>query len=317
MRRNEALRWAQLKVGILVLVGFLILLWVAFNSDVTGIFRRQHPLVARFTSAEGLVAGSPVFFLGMETGRVQAVDLDPAGGDTPIRVTFEVRDEVRRELHADASARIASIGILGDKHLELVGGEATAPLPEDAVLTGRSQTAFTDLIEPGRRTLTRVDDLLADLETITIGIKEGRGSLGKLLADDDAHASLVGLLDETRAALAEFRGTQRSVGAQLASAAGSLDSLAGAWRRGRGTLQRLAEDPTLYENLNATTSRLAAATDRLERVLVQVEEGDGLLARMLADRELADEVTGLVVDLRALMRDVRENPGRYVQLSVF
>ena len=72
----------------------------------------------------------------------------------------------------------------------------------------------------------------------------------------------------------------------------------------------MREDPSLYENLNG-------AAARLERVLAEVQTGDGLLSRALRDPELADQFTGLVVDLRALLRDMRENPGRYVQFSVF
>jgi phospholipid/cholesterol/gamma-HCH transport system substrate-binding protein len=232
-------------------------------------------------------------------------------------VSFTVRNEVRDALRADAAARIGSMGVLGDKLLEVAPGTAPQPLPENVVLHGRSEVGLTDLIEPGRRSLTRVDSLLADLEAISGGLREGEGSLGKLLSDDELHARLIGTLEETRATLADLRRTQATVAARLsgtassfAAAAGSIDSLASGWRRGDGTIHRLAEDPALYENLNA-------ATARLERMLADVERGDGLLARMLKDPEFADQVTGLVVDLRALLVDMREHPGRYVSFSLF
>ena len=310
MRHGDALRWSQLKVGILVFIGFLILVWVAFNSELPGVFKSEERLVARFASAGGLLAGTPVFFLGMEAGQVQAVEFDPTGGTEPIRVTFTVGQRIREELRADAAVGIGSFGILGDKFLELVRGDAAQPFPEGKVLHGRPETGFTDLIEPSRRTLTKVDGLLTELETISISLREGKGSVGKLLAEDEFHARLLGTLEEARATLTDFRSTQRELAVQLASAAGSIDSLAAGWRRADGTLNRLAEDPALYENLNA-------ATVRLERVLAEMEQGQGLLARMLRDPELADQVNGLVVDLRALLQDMRENPGRYVQFSVF
>ncbi|MBA2564400.1 MAG: MCE family protein, partial [Gemmatimonadetes bacterium] len=90
MKRGEDLRWSQLKVGILLVVGFLVLLWVSFNSDLGSVFDEETLLGARFPSAEGLVAGSPVLFLGMETGQVRSVELVPAGGAEPIRMTFTV-----------------------------------------------------------------------------------------------------------------------------------------------------------------------------------------------------------------------------------
>jgi phospholipid/cholesterol/gamma-HCH transport system substrate-binding protein len=253
----------------------------------------------------------------MEAGTVESVEFDPEGGDPPIIVTFNVREGIHQRLRADAFVRISSFGILGDKYLELLRGSVPEALPEGAVLPGRSAESFTDLVEPGRRALTKVDGLLTELETISIGLRDGKGTAGKLLTDEDVHDRLVTTLDETRAALADFRKTQRDMGEQLTSAAssiastaGSFDSLATDWRTGQGTINRLAEDPSLYENLNA-------ATARLDRVLAEVERGDGLLARLLKDPEFANQVTGLVVDLRALLVDMREHPGRYVQFSVF
>jgi phospholipid/cholesterol/gamma-HCH transport system substrate-binding protein len=310
MKRTDVLRWSQLKIGILLVVGFLILLWVAFNSDLAGTFRREDPLLARFANADGLIAGAPVFFLGMEAGSVKSVDLDPNESAEPILIRFEVTERVREELRDDASVRIASQGILGDKYLDVAPGTSARPLPDEAVLRGSRERGLTDLLEPGTEVLGRVDSLLVSLDVVVAGLREGRGSLGRLLTEDSLHVDLVRTLDETRGTLAEFRRTQRQVGTQLTRAVGSIDSLASGWQQADGSLNRLARDPSLYENLNA-------AAVRLERVLAHVERGDGLLARLLDDPQFADQVGGLVVDLRALLQDMRENPGRYVSFSVF
>jgi hypothetical protein len=101
-----------------------------------------------------------------------------------------------------------------------------------------------------------------------------------------------------------------SAASTIATKARAVETQGPAGRPGEGTIRRLAEDPALYENLNA-------AAARLEHVLAEVERGDGLLSRLLKDPEFANEVTGLVVDLRALLVDMREHPGKYVQFSVF
>jgi phospholipid/cholesterol/gamma-HCH transport system substrate-binding protein len=317
MRRSDRLGWSQLKVGMMLIAGFLILLWVAFNANIGRMFQSKSELRARLADAQGVVSGAPIFFLGIEAGKITSLRYDPQGGPKPVALTLQVRDDFRQSLRADAYVNVSSFGVIGDKFLELRRGTAKEPLPEGKVLEGRSEGSFTDLVEPGRRALTKVDGLLTELETISIGLREGKGTVGKLLSDEDVHDRFVTTLEETRAALADFRRTQSDAGRQLASAAssiaataGSFDSLATDWREGKGTIKRLADDPALYENLNA-------ATARLDRVLAEVERGDGLLARLLKDPEFANQVTGLVVDLRALLVDMREHPGRYVQFSVF
>jgi phospholipid/cholesterol/gamma-HCH transport system substrate-binding protein len=316
MKRSD-LRWSQLKVAMLLIAAFLILVWVAFNSDLFKIFRREAELAARFPTAEGLVAGNPVFFLGLEAGKVESVEFDSTRVTDPILLRFKLRQEIRNALRADAHVEVASFGVLGDKFLEVVRGTAPAPLPRGVTLPSRTQPGFASLVEPGTKALSRVDSVLSNLEEISGGVRHGEGSLGKLVTDEELHSQLVATLDETRATLADLRRTQSTLGKQLADAAGSVastsrsfDSLATNWRRGNGTLNRLAEDPALYDNLNSTTARL-------DRVLTEVERGDGLLARLLKDPEFANQATGLVVDLRALLQDMRQNPGKYVQFSVF
>jgi phospholipid/cholesterol/gamma-HCH transport system substrate-binding protein len=317
VKRSDTLGWSQLKVAMLLLAGFVILVWVAFNSNIGRMFEKRSDLAARLTDAQGLTSGAPVFFLGVEAGKITSLTYDPSDAARPIAITLEVREDFRRSLRSDAYVNVSSFGVIGDKFLELERGTASAPLPEGRVLEGRSEGGITELVEPGRRALTKVDGLLSELETISIGMREGKGTIGKLLEDEGVHDHLVATLEETQAALADFRKTQRDMGRQLTSAAssiastaGSFDSLATDWRTGEGTIHRLAEDPALYENLNA-------ATARLERVLAEVERGDGLLSRLLKDPEFANQVTGLVVDLRALLVDMREHPGKYVQFSVF
>ena len=317
MKRSDTLGWSQLKVAMLLLAGFAILVWVAFNSNSGSMFEKRSDLSARLADAEGITSGAPVFFLGIEAGKITSLAYDTKDVAMPIALTLEVRDEFRRSLRADAYVRVSAFGVIGDKFLELERGTAAAPLPEGKVLLGRSEGGIADLIEPGRRAMTKVDGLLTELETISIGLRDGKGTIGKLLTDEDVHDHFMATLQETQAALADFRKTQRDMGQQLTSAAssiastaGSFDSLATDWRTGEGTIHRLAEDPALYENLNA-------ATARLDRVLAEVERGDGLLSRLLKDPEFANEVTGLVVDLRALLVDMREHPGKYVQFSVF
>ena len=317
MKRSDTLGWSQLKVAMVLLAGFLILVWVAFNSNIGRMFESRSELSARLADAQGLTSGAPVFFLGIEAGKITSLTYDSSDAAKPIVLTLQVRDDFRSSLRADAYVNVSSFGVIGDKFLELERGSAPEPLPEGKVREGRAEGGIADLVEPGRRALTKVDGLLTELETISIGLREGRGTAGKLLADDDVHDHLITTLEETRTTLADLRRTQRDLGEQVASAtgsiartAGSFDSLATDWRKGDGTLHKLAEDPALYDNLNA-------ASVRLERMLAEVERGDGLLSRLLKDPEFANQVTGLVVDLRALLVDMREHPGKYVQFSVF
>jgi phospholipid/cholesterol/gamma-HCH transport system substrate-binding protein len=55
----------------------------------------------------------------------------------------------------------------------------------------------------------------------------------------------------------------------------------------------------------------------LETITARVKNGDGSMGRLINDQELYDRLNKSVEALDALVTDIRQNPGRYVKLSLF
>jgi phospholipid/cholesterol/gamma-HCH transport system substrate-binding protein len=56
---------------------------------------------------------------------------------------------------------------------------------------------------------------------------------------------------------------------------------------------------------------------RAEAILSRVDEGDGTVSRLIEDPQMANEIEEMVTELKTLLQDIRENPRRYVRLSIF
>ena len=80
--------------------------------------------------------------------------------------------------------------------------------------------------------------------------------------------------------------------------------------KGQGTLDRLVEDPQLYENLTQASSRLSA-------ILQRVEKGEGTAGSLIRDEEMAKELKDTIRELKELTADIRKNPKKYFKFSVF
>jgi phospholipid/cholesterol/gamma-HCH transport system substrate-binding protein len=166
--------------------------------------------------AAGIRQGSEVYFLGTLVGSVSDVIVDTTTGR--MEAQANIRYDFFRFVRADSSAVVKKkFGVAGDSFFEIARGEGAA-LPEknasivckdqfqsaleSAIEEIRNQTmlvlkkigagldTWTQLGADLRETRQRVDQLTAKLETITTGIAEGKGTVGKLLADptlaDDA-----------------------------------------------------------------------------------------------------------------------------------
>ncbi len=69
-------------------------------------------------------------------------------------------------------------------------------------------------------------------------------------------------------------------------------------------------DSTLY-------LRMVSTSTRLDSLLYAVQKGHGLVATLLYDEQYKTEVLGLIGDVRALIQEFRQNPGKFVNLSLF
>src|SRR5438067_2262064 len=74
---------------------------------------------------------------------------------------------------------------------------------------------------------------------------------------------------------------------------------------------------TLSANLTQLTSRLADATGSLKRVLDKMDKGEGTLGKMASDTMLYKNLNATLTSLTALLTDLRERPGRYINVKVF
>src|SRR5262249_15529101 len=135
---------------------------------------------AGFPQIRGVEVGTRVRVLGRDAGEVVAVDL-PAhpSGEVVLRLRLDGR--LRSLIRADASAQIAADGMMGGKIVDITPGTDHAePVAYDSRIASKP--------------CAEVADLLAQVGSALGGIGSGKGSLGKLVNDDQAYEELVRLL---------------------------------------------------------------------------------------------------------------------------
>jgi phospholipid/cholesterol/gamma-HCH transport system substrate-binding protein len=137
-------RQMQLRIGGLVLIG--ILLFIGFVLSVgkrSALFEERYSLWTSFSSAEGLAVGAPVRLAGVTVGNITRIGFGPNPRDRRLAVTLTVERRVQERIRQDSVASIGTIGLVGDKVLDLTVGSYDRP-----VLQAGAQIAAVD---PGQR----------------------------------------------------------------------------------------------------------------------------------------------------------------------
>lgn len=320
MRRSERVTWDQVRVGLLILVALSILAVGIFLVGRTGnVFGDRYRLVTLMGSAAGLVPGAVVQVAGQPVGQVDEVQLippeeRPASGEA-VAVWLAVDRSVRGLIRADSEARVRTQGLLGDRLIDIAPGSAGRPvLQAGDTLRAADALNYQELLDTASGAVISLTELVRDLTELTERAMGGEGSLGQLVVNDTLYHGLVDLSAGLSRVLERVDRGEGFLGRaledealydRLVSVTAGLDSLTSAVAGGEGTLGRLVRSDSLYESL----TRMAGRSDSL---LGALRAGEGAMGRLLTEDALYEELLRTVVDLNAVLQDLRENPRKYI-----
>lgn len=178
---------AEVKSGILVSVSLALLLALTF---VVGRFQTGNPQVRqiRFGYISGLEKNAPVRYAGHEVGKVQSIEIR-RGEDRPVLVTVTL--DGAAALRRDSEAFIDTLGMMGEKFVELTPGTAAAPdLPPNEILLGTDPVPMYLLIQKMNLLADRVDEMTQSLnpmiDELNLALSGHKEEFGRIIANLDS-----------------------------------------------------------------------------------------------------------------------------------
>jgi phospholipid/cholesterol/gamma-HCH transport system substrate-binding protein len=346
MPRTRSLAWSELKLGIITIVALTISAVAIFLvTGGGGFFWQRYTLKTRFPSVAGLKPGSPVRLAGIEVGSVVNT---PLVGEE-VEVVFEVNEAYRDRITTRSSATLGSVSLLGESAVDITPSSAGTPIPEwGYVPAGRPPAVLADVA-------TQASEGIGELTGLLHDVRQGRGTVGKLMTDDRLYTELhqfVSTAGELTRTIREGRGTLGKLVNDPATANALQASLTNMERiterinSGEGSLGRLLNDEAFAASLTGATSnirdltakinsgegtlgklmtdqslftRLDAVTGRLDELLTRLNAGEGTAGQLLKDRQLYENMNGTITELRNLLTAIQKDPKRYlnVRISIF
>ncbi|MFH1175831.1 MAG: MlaD family protein [Acidobacteriota bacterium] len=320
--KRRRLRVGLFTVGLLVLFAVSILLL----GEKQQLFVRQVRFVTRFQYVGGLTPGAAVWLNGVVAGSVEEVDLPADPQEQKITVRFRVDAKLSRRVRADSTVRIRTLGLLGDRYLEVSSGSPRQPrLQEGDEVPGVEPTDVAAVLSQGGDVVTNVLAISGSLRAVLERVERGEGVLGELTTNPErgtkAVLHLVSLLEQTDELLKGIRQGKGIIGRLLTDPVLEqrlIDDLAGMARAGREVAEALDRDLKREDSMVAALLRDPEGRRRIQSVLDQVGEaaaaaakaggelvhGKGTLGRLMADEKYADDFLGDLAALTAAMRSV-------------
>ena len=280
-----------------IFVALAVIAAVLIFETVGGLerFESGYRLNALFSGVQDLKVGDRVKIAGVEVGRVEKITLDEKAGK--VRVTMKLHSDI--EVKTDSTATVKFTGLMGQNFIALDFGSPNAPRATEGAFVNTAEQpdlsamiAKLDNVASGVENLTKsftgdkIDNLLgpftdflkanrdpltgtiSNLNAVTAQIREGKGTVGKLIYDD-------ALYNTALTTVSNLQDTATEIKTTVAEARKAVDQV----NSGQGTVGKLFYDETLYRETTATMTNLHG-------ILEKVNRGEGTIGKIINDREL-------------------------------
>ena len=311
----------ELKVGILVLIGIVVLFYMSFRIGKFGVFREAgYDVIVSFDNASGLDPKSPVQIAGVQVGKVRKIKLD----GYKAMATLVIKDSVN--IPVDSKVAIKTQGVLGDKYIEIMPGVEKKFLAQgerikDVVTSPDFDEIFTQInvaVKNFGDTVGEFKDIIGDKEKVNIkksidNIQVLSGEFKDLLKDNKDNVTRIvdnaaTLSDGLQKIVSDIEGGKGTLGLLVKDdklyndardAVASLKSISTDIEQGKGTLGKLAKDDSIYIEAKETVKNMREITDG-------IKSGEGTLGKLAKDDSLYIEAERTMKKLQKGAEGVQE-----------
>jgi len=182
-------------------------------------FSRTYRLGAPFENVAGLEEGAPVRAGGVHIGTVARIHL-PEQPDDKIKVEMDLEASTKKVIKKDSIASIETEGLLGSKYVSIsfgsvngeqvregdtIGSQPPVDYADVAKKAGEMLETAKEAIDSSKIAIGNVNEVSADLKSITGKIDTGQGTMGALINDPSIYRNLNGMVDQAKSGATSFQ----------------------------------------------------------------------------------------------------------------
>ena len=270
------------------------------------LFRQSQVVYTHFSKVDGLTSGSYIYINGVKVGSIKKMKL--VGRDS-VQVTLGFNIGTR--INKGSVAYLESSGLLGDKAINIEEGEGDELVPNGGTIKGINSGGMLEAFQESGAQLTndasesfnKLNNTLTQLQGVVD--QDNRRKIDKMLSNLQQTTSELSLLMKRRRA--ELEGSIEHANNFL----GNLDTVT---TKNRSRIDSaMAGLERSMQNFERVTAELETTNKRLNSILIKVDEGEGSLGMMVNDPSLYNNLDSLSVELSTLIRNINEDPARYLK----
>lgn len=310
----------EVKLALTAIAALIILIWGINFLKARVLFDRNNIFYGIYDRVDGLKVSNSVIFRGYSVGQVNKIRFI---GERSEKILVEFSVGKNLNIPSNTVAAIQSADLMGSKAVNLIPGDALTYAQSGDTLRTQLELGIVEQLNKQLEPLKKkAENIMVSLDTVLIALQE--------IFSEDANGNIRGSLKSVSRTLDNMEQASRTLNHLLAKESGRIsdilqhiNSITGNLESSNGEITKSLSNITAISdslrtvNLNNTVRYLNNVLLETDSILAKINRGKGTLGGVVNDDELYYNLTAISQNLNKLLTEFRQNPKRFVNLSVF
>lgn len=310
----------EVRIGIVVVGTILLFVWGLNYLKGTDIFTKQIKFYAVYDQVTGLIESNPVSISGVKVGQINSISFHPDGSG---RVVVESIIGTTVKIPKNSIARLYSSDLLGTREIEILLGDSEKYIENGDTLSTHIQASIQDEVSQQMLPFKKqAENLLAQIDSVMAVIqyvfnKETRDNISESMENIKL------TLENFERTTYTLDTTFYSQAIRIATILSNAESITSNLAKNNESITKIitnfeaVSDTLAASDLKQTINNANKTLEELDIALSKVNTGEGSLGMLIHDDELYLNLEKTSKELENLIEDIKKDPKRYFNISVF
>ncbi len=296
----------EIKTAILVIASIALFIWGYSFLKGKDLLTDYTTYYVEYDNVEGLGKSAQVTLNGLSIGKVNAITFADKTGK--LLVELQIKSDF--PISKSSVASIYDPGIIGGKQIMIIPNYNDPEIAKSGTkLSGSIKPGLTDLVAEKLAPLQeKLDKVLLNADQLISGINN--------VLDKKGQADLKSALGDLSETLSQFRQASESMNGLLDNNKSNINGIVANLSKVSGNFSKIS-DSLVKADLGKTVSNLQVTLQKVDQIMTEMNEGKGTAGKIIKDEALYNNLSQTSKELELLLQDVRLNPTRYVNISLF
>lgn len=311
----------ETKVGIIGIVTIAILVWGINFLKGKNLFEKQNTYYAKYDNINGLLPTSYVFINGMKVGKVNDIQYMDAQMKTFL-VCFDIPASI--DIPSNSIAEVYSSDILGSKAMRIIIGNETTLLSENDTMLSKTDdgSMFAEIEKMLEPYSEKVNNIITNLDSVMESVNKilntkSQEEIQSMIANANTISTNLASLSED---LNDITSREKE---KIHHIVNNIENLSRTLDENDEKLAQAIDnfaaisDTLANANISLIIQDVNTSLESLSSTLSKINQGKGNLGLLLNDENLYNNLRRSTQNLDSLINDIRINPKRYLNISIF